>query len=328
MQGDNHRMRLLCLMRVFQQETDDTHGLTLKEILSQLEHWGLTVERKTIYTDLETLRSFGLDIIAEKKGRSVYYHLGNREFELAELKLLVDSVQSSRFITEKKSHELIRKLEGFASRYGARELHRQLSVPGRIKTMNESIYYNVDRLHQAIDHKVQVRFRYYQWNAKKKMELRRDGGFYEISPWELIWADEKYYLVGYDAEAGILKHFRVDKMLEIELLKAKRDGRQVYKAEREGYQTRLFGMYGGSTETVCLECENHLAGAMIDRFGKNVWMHRVDESHFAVHVEVAVSPQFIGWVLAFGRSVRVTGPDSVVELLRETGRGIQDMYGL
>lgn len=328
MSGDNHRLKLLYLMRIFLNETDDTHGLTLQDILRHLERWGIVVERKTIYTDLEALRSFGLDIITEKKGRSVYYYLGTREFELAELKLLVDSVVSSRFITEKKSRELIRKLEGFASKYEAKELHRQLSVPGRIKTMNETIYYNVDCLHEAIDRNVQIRFQYFQWNAQKEMVLRRDGGYYQISPWELFWADEKYYLVGYEAESDILKHFRIDKMLRIDLLEEEREGRSVYEAGRDGYRTRLFGMYGGNSETVRLECENHLAGAMIDRFGKDIWMHRLDDTHFAVNVEVAVSPQFIGWVLAFGRSVRVTAPDRVVELLRVAGRDIQEMYGL
>ena len=202
--GTNQKLKLIYLMKILFEKTDDEHSLTLAEILQELARYDISAERKSIYADFESLRLYGIDIISEQRNRTVYYHVGSRDFEIAELKLLVDAVQSSKFITEKKSRELIKKLEGFASKHEARQLHRQVYVQGRIKTMNESIYYNVDKIHQAIGKNVQIKFQYYQWNVNKEMELRHNGAFYHISPWELIWDDENYYLVGYDSKARII----------------------------------------------------------------------------------------------------------------------------
>ena len=176
--GTNQKMKLIYLMKILLENTDDSHGMTLAEIMEELARYDITAERKSLYDDFEALRLYGLDILMEKKNRTAYYYVGERSFELAELKLLVDSVQSSRFITEKKSRQLIKKLEGFVSKYQAKELHRQVYVQGRIKTMNESIYYNVDKIHQAISQNVKIQFQYFQWNVNKEMELRHGGDFY------------------------------------------------------------------------------------------------------------------------------------------------------
>ena len=272
---------------------------------------------KHIY-DFEALRLYGLDIISEQRNRTFYYYVGSRDFEIAELKLLVDAVQSSKFITEKKSQQLIKKLEGFASTHQAKELQRQVYVKGRIKTMNESIYYNVDKIHQAISTNVSIKFQYYQWNVKKEMELRHDGAFYLFSPWELIWDDENYYLIGYDSNAGMIKHFRVDKMLKITLLNSKREGKEFFhKIDMASYSKKHFGMFDGTEQTVKIECENHLAGVFIDRFGKDVPMRKTDDEHFVVNVDVAISGQFIGWVIALGDGVKVVGPESVIKYINQ-----------
>ena len=220
------KMKMLHLIRIFSQETDDEHALTLQEIIAKLAAVNITADRKTLYTDFEDLRQFGFDIIAQQRDRTTYYHLGERDFELPELKLLVDSVQAAKFITTRKSQELIRKLERYTSVYQAAQLNRQVYIAGRIKAMNESIYYNIDRLHNAINAGVQIRFQYGQWNLNKEMELRRGGDWYQVSPWALTWDDEKYYLVAYDADADMIKHYRVDKMLRIKALDEPRQGQK------------------------------------------------------------------------------------------------------
>ena len=326
--SENQKRKLLYLAQIFERETDEEHGLTLAQISAKLLALDIRADRKTLYQDFEELREFGLDIIGEKRGRQCYYFLGARDFELPELKLLVDSVQSARFITDKKSHELIRKLEGLVSVHQARQLHRQVIISGRVKTMNESIYYNVDKLHEAVESDRQIRFQYFQWNVAKEMELRRGGAVYQVSPWCLTWDDENYYLVAYDAGDDKLKHYRVDKMLHIALTDEKRAGRARFEDfDVASYTRRLFGMYAGKSVSVTLEGENAMAGILIDRFGQDIWMRPIDGEHFTARVDVAISPQFLGWVFALGAGLRITGPESVVRQMQQEARRLMDQYG-
>lgn len=314
--SSNQKLKLIYLMKILLERTDETHGITMSEIIDALAAYDISAERKSLYSDIENLRLYGLDIIGTQEDRTYFYHIGNRQFELAELKLLVDSVQSAKFITAKKSNELIKKIEGLASKYEASQLHRQVFVSGRVKTMNESIYYNVDRIHTAIADNSRINFQYFQWNVEKKMELRHDGAVYEVSPWSLSWDDENYYLIAYDGAEGIIKHFRVDKMLNIKSNGKEREGKQAFKSfDMAAYARKTFGMYGGKEEWVRIECDNSFAGVMIDRFGKDVSMIRVDDKRFAVNVEVAVSRQFLAWIIGLGEGVTITGPDSVVEMM-------------
>ena len=325
--GDNQKLKMLFLAKIFSEETDDLHSLTMPEIISELAAYGVNADRKTLYLDFEELRHFGLDIIATQFGRNCYYHLGGRDFELPELKLLVDSVQSAKFITDKKSKDLIKKLEQLVSKYEGKQLQRQVVISGRIKTMNESIYYNVDKLHEAIGAGCQIRFKYYQWNVQKQMELRRDGAWYQVSPWGLMWDDENYYLVAYDAEDDKIKHYRVDKMWRISVIDKKREGKEEFKAfNMPRYTKSLFGMYGGEEVKVTLEAENGMVGILIDRFGKDIPVNPVDEKHFRTSVMVAVSSQFLGWIMALGKGVRIVGPESVVQRMKDEIRLISRMY--
>lgn len=316
--SSNQKLKLIYLMKILMESTDETHSITMTEIIEALAEYNISAERKSIYNDIECLRLYGMDIIGTQEDRTYYYHVGNRQFELAELKLLVDSVQYSKFITAKKSDELIKKLEGLTSKYEASQLHRQVYVAGRVKTMNESIYYNVDRIHTAIAENSKITFQYFQWNASKKMELRHDGALYEVSPWSLSWDDENYYLVAYDSKEEIIKHFRVDKMLSISSTGERREGRQAFKSfDMAAYSRKVFGMYAGREERVKIECDNSFAGIMIDRFGKDVAMVRLDESRFMVNVTVAVSRQFLAWIIGLGEGVRIAGPDSVLDMMQE-----------
>ena len=327
MAGNKQKLKLLYLIKIFTEDTDDQHALTLPQIAEKLDAYGVSAERKTLYQDFELLRDFGFDIIGQQARRNFYYHMGNRRFELPELKLLVDSVQSAKFITDKKSNTLIKKLEGMVSKYEARKLQRQVIISGRIKAMNESIYYNVDKLHEAIGTDRQIRFKYFRWNIKKEMELRKDGAWYQVSPWALMWDDENYYLVGYDAEDGKIKHYRVDKMWRISVADRKREGKEQFKAfNMPRYTKSLFGMFGGEEVKVTLEAENGMVGILLDRFGKDIPVKPVDADHFRTSVVVAVSSQFLGWIMALGDGVKIIGPDKVVTRMKEEIRLISQMY--
>lgn len=314
-------------MKILLEKTDETHSITMPEIISSLKNYGISAERKSIYSDIENLRLFGMDIIGEQRERTFYYHVGSRQFELAELKLLVDSVQSAKFITAKKSNELIKKIEGFASKYEASQLQRQVYVAERIKTMNESIYYNVDKIHTAIGANSKITFQYFQWDVHKKMVMRKDGALYEVSPWALSWDDENYYLIAFDSNEDKIKHFRVDKMLHIDVKNEQREGKEKFKEFNMAvYARKTFGMFGGEEQKVKLLCENSFAGVMIDRFGKDVFLVPADETHFTVNVNVAVSRQFLAWVIALGEGVKIVEPESVVRQMREEVERLMRQY--
>lgn len=325
--SENQKLKLMYLMKILLEKTDEDHVLTMPDILRELEAYGISAERKSIYSDMECLRTYGMDIIGEKRDQKFSYYVASRQFELAELKLLVDAIQSAKFITAKKSKELIKKIESFASKYEAGQLQRQVFVSGRIKTMNESIYYNVDAIHSAIAANRQIRFQYFQWNVKKEMELRKNGAYYQVSPWALSWDDENYYLVAYDDEEEKLKHYRVDKMLHIGQTDEPRKGKKLFEGfDTALYAKKMFSMYAGEEELVKIECENRLAGAIIDRFGKDIPMRKIDEEHFSVNVRVSLSCQFIHWIMALGSGAKIVGPEYVVDMVKEEVRRLAKQY--
>lgn len=323
----NQKLKILYLMKILLENTDDSHYLTMPQIIEHLAVYGISAERKSLYDDIECLRLYGLDIIGQQVDRSFRYYIGSRDFELAELKLMVDSVQSSKFITQKKSTDLIKKLESFASRHEAGRLQRQVFVAGRVKTMNESIYYNVDLIHDAINSNVEIQFQYYQWNVKKEMELRHNGKIYQVSPWALMWEDENYYLVAYDSAENKIKHFRVDKMLKLKLTDEKRQGRAQYSdMDMAAYAKKMFAMFDGNDERVKLRCTNNMANVLIDRFGKDIQIIKEDDEHFIANVNVAFSSHFIGWILALGSGVQIIGPERAVEMVKNEVKRLSDTY--
>lgn len=325
--GTNQKFKLYRLAMIMLERTDEYHYLTMPQILEALLEYDITADRKSVYNDLRDLENFGIDVEGGKTGNRYYYHVVNRPFELPELKLLVDAIQSSKFITEKKSNNLIQKLEKLVSKYEASGLQRQVYVSGRIKTMNESIYYTVDSIHSAISSNKKIKFQYFQWNVKKEMELRHGGRYYQISPWALSWDDENYYMVGYDSEAGKIKHYRVDKMLNIEIMDERREGEEVLKKLNIAeYTKKSFGMFGGEDEKVKLLVENHLAGVILDRFGKDVSFIPVDAEHFRVNVDVHVSRQFLSWVISLGEGIKIEGPNEVIEEMKREIQRLQRQY--
>ena len=326
--GNNQKLKMSFLTKIMLEKTDETHSITMAEILENLRKYGIEAERKSIYSDFADMtEKLGIEVIKEQIGRDTFYHVGSRDFELAEVKLLIDAIQSSKFITEKKSRELIKKMKSFVSEHQAKQLDRQVYVQGRAKTMNESIYYNVDELHRAIAENKKISFKYYRWNVEKKLEERNHGIVFTVSPWALTWDDENYYMVAFDNYDQKIKHYRVDKMKQIELLEDRRDGKEAFKGfDMAAYSKMNFGMYSGRKEKVRIEFNNYMVGVFIDRFGKDISIIPAGDNSSCIHVDVAVSPQFFAWILSLGDEVKVTGPDSVVEEMKEYVRGFLERY--
>lgn len=307
------KLKLLYIIKMLEENTDEHHVMSTAEIIERLEANGIHSERKSIYDDIEKLCDFGYDIISVHSRLGGGYYMASREFELPELKLLVDAVQSSRFITTKKSRELIKKLEHKASKHDAGKLQRQVYVAGRIKTENESIYYNIDNIHRAIQENKQIHFTYLDWNLKKEL-LPRAKGQKQVSPWALIWRDENYYLVAFDSIDQRIKHYRVDKMGEVELVKDVRDGVEQFSAiDITSYTNQTFGMYGGREEIVTLQFPERLIGVVLDRFGKEVDVRPMEKDIFRVRARVAVSGQFFGWLTGIGKEAEIVAPAVVKE---------------
>ncbi len=325
--GTNQKFKFTYLMKIMQAKTDDEHGLTMSQIMEELEKYGVTAERKSIYADFSYMGKFGIEIIKETVGRDTFYHVGSREFELAEIKLLIDAIQSSKFITQTKSRELIKKVKGFVSEYQAKQLQRQVYINDRVKTMNESVYYNVDDIHTAIGQNKKIRFKYYKWDINKKLVPRHNGEWFVASPWALTWDDENYYMVAFDDWDGKIKHYRVDKMMRISVEEEKRNGKEAFKNfDMAAYSKATFGMYQGNKTRVKIEFANYMCGVFIDRFGKDITFHPVDDDRSALMVDVNVSPQFFGWIFSLGRDVKVTGPDEIVEEIKKYAKDFLANY--
>ena len=307
------KLKLLYIIKLLTENTDENHPASTTDIIAYLDANGIHSERKSIYDDIEKLCDFGYDIVQVRSRLGGGYYMASREFELAELKLLVDAVQSSRFITSRKSRSLIKKLELLAGKQDAGKLQRQVYVAGRIKTENESIYYNIDNIHRAIQENRQISFQYLDWNLNKEL-VPRVGGKRKVSPWALIWREENYYLAAYDSVDGIMKHYRVDKMGHVDVLKDEREGLEQFEMVDPAVYTNLtFGMFSGNEETVTLQFPNRLIGVVLDRFGREADIRPMTDRVFRIRVRVAVSGQFFGWLAGIGREAVIVSPAAVKE---------------
>ncbi len=325
--GTNQKLKLYYLAKIMISKTDDDHYLTMPQIKDLLEDYGVTADRKSLYDDMEALRTLGIDVLLEHEGRNYYYHVGSKHFELAELKLLVDAIQASKFITEKKSNALIKKLTALVSEYEASQLKRQVEVQGRIKTMNESIYYTVDDIHNAIINNKAITFEYLKWNLQKELVPRKEER-YEVSPWALTWDDENYYLIAYDDESQKIKHYRVDKINKIKITDKKRQGKEHFAAfDMAAYSKMNFGMFGGKETKVKLRFKDEMVGVLLDRFGKDISIRKSATNGWSeTNVDVAVSDQFFGWIFALGGSVVIAGPDEVRMRFKEELEKVMELY--
>lgn len=323
------KQKLLYLLKILTEQSDEEHCMSAQALIDALTVYDVKAERKSIYDDIAQLIDFGYDIVLVKSKTGGGYYLAGRDFELAELKLLVEAVQASRFLTVNKSRELISKIGKLASKAEAGQLQRQVYVANRIKTANESIYYVVDDIHRAIQNNRQISFQYLEWNLNRELVPRRGGKLYQASPWALTCKDENYYLIAHDSGEDKIKHFRVDKMAHIEILEErKREGAALFERfDIADYANKTFGMYGGREETVTLLFENSLIGVVMDRFGREAAIRVRDEAHFTVRVRVAVSGQFFGWLTGLGPGARILSPEPVAEAYCSHLRETLDGYG-
>ncbi len=314
-------------MKIMLEKTDEYHGLTMQQILQELALYDIKAERKSIYMDFEDMSRLGVEVVCDRQGRDHLYHVTGRQFELPELKLLIDAVQSSKFITEKKSRQLIDKVKSLASENEANELSRQVYVHGRIKTMNESIYYNVDDIHNAINNDQKIRFKYYKWSINKRLVARHGGDYFYVSPWALTWDDENYYMIAFDDLSREIKHYRVDKMDKIDILDEKREGRTLFRNfDMAAYAKMNFGMFGGEIKKVTIEFPDEMCGVFIDRFGKDISFRKAGSGRSLVAVNVAISNQFFGWILSLGPDVKIVKPDDVIKQIGKAARRFAANY--
>jgi len=318
----NQRLKILYLYKILLEQTDEEHSITMPEIIKQLECCGISAGRKALYEDIEALRAYGLDVISLKGGASGYF-VASRDFELPELKLLADAVCSSRFLTEKKSGELLRKIEKLASVHEARQIHRQVYIANRVKSMNERIYINVDVIHRAVAEKKQISFKYFDYNIEKKKKYR--DGLRVCSPYAMTWDDERYYLIAYYEKYSGISNFRVDRMESIEIL----DEPIVPKPENFNiaeYMNSTFSMFSGEVKEVKLRFKNDLVNIVFDRFGKDIFIVPDDEEHFVVRVNVKAEQTFLAWLFMFVTNAEILAPQELRERYKKQLSAVFENY--
>ena len=304
----NQKLKILYLMDVLLERTDEEHPITAKDMAQYLRGYGISVERKTIYDDIEALRIYGLDI-RNRRGKVGGFYIANRKFQLPEVKFLMDAVQSSRFVTQKKSRELLRN-----------------------KTVNEEIYSNIQTIYEGISNNRQIRFHYYEWTLSRELKPRKNGEWYQVSPWKMIWKNENYYLLCLDENSGVLKHYRVDKMMHVEVIeKQKRNGGNIFRDFDLGkFSSGTFGMFGGMERSVRMEFENQFVGTVLDHFGRDVMLIPKDEKHFSMQAQIKVGTQFFGWLAGLGSGAVIVSPDNIrreyVAFLKKTLRNYGEKY--
>ena len=303
------KSRILYVLKYLKQMSDENDPVTSNDISDYLNSLGMGVHRATIPEDIKLLQEFGIDIIKIRSSPNKYF-IGSREFELPELKLLVDAVQSSRFITPKKSKNLHGKIVSLTNDKQAKSLKRELYAEHHIKPFNEQIYYTVDIIHAAINDKQTIEFRYFDYTPEKQKVFKYNGYKYNFSPYTLFWSGDYYYVIGYSNKHEKIAQFRVDR------IEHPKTSDKAFKPKPSDYfpsdyANEVFSMYDGESLTVELECENALMNVIIDRFGKDVQTSIIDEKHFKVTAEVSVSPTFYGWVFQFAGKLRILSPDKV-----------------
>jgi predicted DNA-binding transcriptional regulator YafY len=322
----NQKFKALYLAQILLEQTDAKNAMTAQELCGALAAYGVPANRHSIYDDVETLRRYGLDII-HLPGKGGGYYIGQRDFELPELKLLVDAVQSSRLITARKSRELIDKLAKLASREQAKQLNRQVWVSGRAKALNERVYYSIDAIHGAINDGKKISFKYFDYNAGKKRIYRKNSQAYVRTPVALCWNDDSYYLITYSAKHGGFANFRVDRMESVEILGEGADkwGRGEFSIS--GYVKRTFGMWSGETVKARLAFDESLVSVALDHFGSETRLNDIGGGRFSVSAEVSASPVFLGWMFQFGTKAEILEPDALRSAMRGHIAAAADIYG-
>lgn len=303
------RNRLLHTLKYLWEYTDEEHPVTIADILKHLDSMGIHADRKTVASDLQTLLDSGFDIVCTRL-RQNHYFVGSRNLELAELKMIVDAVQAAKFISKSKSLRLIEKVSSMGSTYQAEQLKRRLYVKGKAKTTNEKVHYTVDLLHTAIQSETAVEFQYIEYTPDKEKSLKHNGQMYRLSPYDLVWNNDSYYVFGWSESHSKVVKFRVDRMHQ------PKESKAAYRPRPDTYDIediceQVFMMYDGKPSIVTLRCANELMKVIIDRFGEDVKTERLDASSFSAEVEVSASPTFYAWLFTYGGKLQILSPQSI-----------------
>lgn len=319
----NQKGKLLALREIFIENTDENHKLTLEEILALLDKRGIQAERKTIYSDIDELIKYNMDIAKGWESKGFCYGLLSRDFEFAEIKLLVDSVLAAKFVSESRTQSLINKLSKLVSKYDAKKIKKRSLLANKVKTHSKNVLISVDKIQEAILCGKKIAFKYWQWNMKKKKINRHDDTQYVVSPYSLVWDNEYYYLLAYDKTSNLIKHYRVDKMRNIDMLD---DDATVQAIDIDEYKTGHFSMFGGEKMRLNLLCHSSLAGVIIDRFGENVAMTIKDDEHFVAYVDVYFSAQFMAWLIGLGDGIKIISPSKAIKAIKTMLDSVRSVY--
>ena len=321
----NQRAKLLYLMKILQENTDEDHPMTIEQIIASLSAYGIQAERKSLYSDFEHLRNYGLDI-ESKRTKTTAYYIASRRFELPELKLLVDAVLSCRFITKKKSDELITKLSSLTSSEQAKHLRREIYIADRTKSINETIYYSIDRIHQAINENKKITFKYFDYDVRKNRIYRKKGEYYVTTPVTLCWREDKYYLIAYSAKYDSLVHYRIDRMSNVDALNEPADKLSKRKFNISEHVKSVFGMYRGDTTRATLAFDNSLVNVVLDHFGPDAPIRPGNDGWFEVTADVSVSPVFLSWMFALSDRAKIISPQSLIDEMKTQVDNTRKMY--
>lgn len=322
---DSQNLKLLYMKDFFEECTDEDHPAKTPDILAYLEEHGVKMERKSVYPGISALEKYGLELTDPEKERNRSYYLRERDFETSEVKMILDSVASSKFLSERKSLELMNKLKKLVNVHHRHELDREVKVAGRVKTMNDSTINNLDHVHDAIAADMTLKFKYFHYNMNKEPEYTKDGKYYEVSPWVVLYDNSYYYLLAYVNDD--IRTFRIDRMKSVHTGSNERQGKEQFESFDLGkYTKQTFGMFSGEEEKVEMLFHNSLIDTVIDKFGKEVFISPVDDAHFKITVPVAVSPQFFGWIFGLGGKATILGPKSVVKKMKETLKKVSQKY--
>lgn len=326
MKNENQKLKIVYLIEILTKYTDEEHLLNSSQIIEKLKAYGIEAERKSIYSDIALLADSGILDIEQVNGRNGGFHVLGRKFELAELKMLADAVQSSKFITNKQCTSLIKKLSDFISVYDEKKLSRSVYIYDRAQDKDKNSYYLIDSIHYAISENKAIKFQYVEYSPSKKRTKRHGGELYEVSPYALMWRDEYYYLVAYNHKSDSIRHYRVDKMAGIQICDTARIGEDAFnKISLSGYSSNVFEMFGGKEYMVHFRCDNNLAGAMFDRFGTDIHTEEYD-GYFEFYAPVQISVRFFGWVFGFAGGLQLLSPEDVVNEYKEQVKKIVNSF--
>ncbi len=324
------RAKLLLLLDYFKKYTDEQNPKKMNDILEFLKNNGIEAERKAIYSDINLLRDIGHDIVKTSDGGAAYF-LGDREMELAEAEICASAVSAAKFITQKKSAQLIHKLGSLFSASQSKMFNERLELARTLKTKNEEIYYNIDRIVRALGSGKKISFYYFEYMPDKTLRLRREGRKYISSPYSLMWFEDAYYLVCNIDKYDNLSHFRVDRMTKVDVLEdTVRSINEVseYKnyIDFDEYHRSVFSMFGGRLQSVRIRFRDELATAVFDRFGLDVSVSEIKDGWFTVSVNVRVSPGFVSWLTIFADKAEVIAPGELRNEIKQLITSLGSVY--